>query len=243
MGKILDSDKVKADNGQCTQVPISWAQYLFPGTPWTQLLEPLGSNGGAKDWAGKSTTHFKWIANDVSDINQLPLQGDIMVFGATPTKGYSDQFKNPYGHTGVCDTATVTGFTLVQQNAPNYGESVNDSSYPWKLIPCLGWFRATGQPANTAPLPSKATPPPAAPTNSINVGRNLHLPKTIKAWDVYNVDGPYDVAHHIAVLDPAKYGGLSYVIEKDLGNGIYEIKTQDFGQVAIWTKNTVATIS
>ena len=242
LGQILDSDQVPADKGQCSQVPVSWAEYLFPGVKWSDLLPAVGSDAGVDQWAGKNTKYFTWIANDTNDVNQLPMQGDIMVFGATPAKGYASQFKNPYGHTGVCDTASPTGYTIVQQNAPNFGESVNDSSYPWKLNPCLGWFRAVNQPANVAPQPSPSTPV-TQPANSINVGRTLNLPKSVSQWHVYNVAGPYDLAHATHILDPAQYGGLSYVIQKDLGNGIYAIDTQDFGQVAIWTKDTVATIS
>ncbi|MGH7238165.1 MAG: hypothetical protein ACREGF_06540 [Candidatus Saccharimonadales bacterium] len=243
MGQILAVDGVPADKGQCSQVPVSWAMAVFPGVAWSALLPEVGSNGGVDEWAGKSTKYFTWIENNHADVNQLPLQGDIMVFGATPAKGYSNTFSNPDGHTGVCDSATPTGYTIVQQNAPNFGESVNDSSYPWKLNPCLGWFRAVNQPANVTPLPSPSTPAAPAPSNSINVGKNLNLPKTITQWHVYNVAGPYDLAHATHILDPAKYGGLSYVIQKDLGNGIYAINTQDFGQVAIYTKDTVATIS
>lgn len=245
LGQVLDTDKVKADAGQCSQVPISWAEYLNPGVAWSDMLPAVGSDAGVDQWAGKSSKYFTWIENNTSDVNQLPLQGDILVFGATPAKGYSNQFKNPYGHTGVCDSASPTGYTLVQQNAPNFGESVNDSSYVWKLNPCLGWFRPANQPANTAPLPSAATPSvqTSVPQNSINVGRTLNLPKSISSWHVYNPDGPYDLAHATHVLDPAEYGGLSYVIQADKGNGIYVIDTQMFGPQAIWTANTVATIT
>lgn len=238
LGKVLDTDHIASDNGACSQVPLSWAGVLYPSVKWQNLLPEVGSNGGVDEWAGKSTEYFTWIANDHNDINQLPLQGDIMVFGPTPAIGYSDTFANQYGHAGVCDSASSSGFTLVQQNAPNYGESVNDSSYSWHVIPCLGWFRASSA---QAPV---STPIPTS--TSINVGKTLTLPAdngTDTAWRVYNVAGPYDKAHNIAVLDPAKFGGEKFTILQDLGNGIYVIDTQDFGRVAIWTTGTDATIS
>lgn len=239
LGQVLDTDKVAADKGQCSQVPISWAETVFPGISRADLLPSAGS-GGVDQWAGKSTKYFTWIENNHADVNQLPLQGDILVFGATPAKGFTSAFKNPDGHTGVCDTASSTGYTLVQQNAPNYGESVNDSSYPWKLNPCLGWFRAANQPAGAVPAPANPVP---VPSNSVNVGRTLHLPASITTWHVYNPNGPYDTAHATHTLDPAKFGGLSYVIVADKGNGVYLVNTKDFGEVAIWTEGTVATIS
>jgi hypothetical protein len=240
LGQHLDSDGVAQDAGQCSQVPISWAETIFPGTPWSDSLPAVGSDKGVNAWAGKSTQHFTWIENNHSDINQLPLPGDIMVFDATPAKGYGSTVKNPYGHTGVCKSASISGYTLIQQNAPSLGQGVNDTSYAWSFRPCLGWFRAD---AAAQPAPNPAPAPAAAPVMSNNVGRTLHLPKSISSWHVYNPDGPYDIPHATHVLDPAMYGGLDYPIVGDKGNGVYLIDTQMFGRVAICTSGTVATIS
>ncbi|MGH7239941.1 MAG: hypothetical protein ACREHG_07730 [Candidatus Saccharimonadales bacterium] len=92
LGKVLDSDNVPQDKGQCSQVPVSWAEYLNPGIKWSDMLTPVT---GVREWAGKSTKYFTWVENNTEDINQLPLQGDIMVFDATPKKGFSDQYNNP----------------------------------------------------------------------------------------------------------------------------------------------------
>lgn len=243
LGQVLDTDHVISDKGQCSQVPLSWAEALYPGVTWTKLLPAIGSNAGVDEWAGESTGYFTWIANNHADVNQLPMQGDIMVFGPTPESGYSDTFKNPYGHAGVCDSASVSGYTLVQQNAPNFGEAVNDTSYGWHVRPCLGWFRAINQVVN-APNPA-----PIPPVSSINVGKTLTLPRTNAdgtadtIWHTYNTTGPYDYAHATHILDPAEFGGLQYKILADKGNGVFVIQTQDFGQVAVWTHGTNATIS
>lgn len=222
LGKVLDTDGVKADADQCTQVPLSWAMALNPGMKWTSLLNPVAA---AKDWAGESTKYFTWIANNKADINQLPLQGDIMVFGATPAKGSTDTFNNPNGHAGVCDSASQTGYTLVQQNAPAPGEAVNDTSYPWDFRPCLGWLRPVN---HNAPVPA-----PTPPVASSNVGKTLTYPATATYIPVFNVEGPYDYDHHTHGLDPKLFNeALSYPIKRDLGNGFFIITTQDFGDVA-----------
>lgn len=235
LGKVLDSDHVAADNGQCTQVVISWGEQIYPGVAWQDLFPPVKA---AKDMFNNyNKKYWLQIPNNRNDVNQLPLQGDILIFDKTPSQGYANQYDNPYGHAAVCDSASPTGYTIVQQNAPMPGEAVNDSSYAWKLNPCLGWLRPLNQPANVTPQPS-----PTPPQASSNVGKTLYLPKTIAQWHVYNVDGPYDLAHATHILNPAMFGGLSYKIVQDKGNGIYIIDTQDFGPVAIWTAGTVATI-
>jgi hypothetical protein len=227
-------------DGQCVSLVVnnvnSWTAKLFPGITWTDYISSVKTANQLMQ-AGNSK-YFLTIVNDHADVNQLPLQGDIMVFDSTPSKGYSDTVQNSAGHCGVCDSASASGYTLMQQNAPAIGQHVNDSSYAWNYRPCLGWLRPINQLAVTS-----------APVASANVGKTLTLPKLNAnqtpdtVWHVYNVAGPYDLAHATHVLDPALYGGLKYVIQADMGNGIYVIDTQDYGQVAIWTEATNAVIS
>lgn len=236
LGQHLDTDGLPEDKNQCTQVPLSWALALFPGHKWTDLLESVKT---AKDWAGKSTKYFQWIANNHADVNQLPMQGDVMVFGPTPDKGYTDHFANPDGHAGVCDSASPTGYTLVQQNTPAPGEGVNDTSYPWNFRPCLGWLRPVNAVQHSAPVPV-----PTPPTVSTNVGKTIVFPADDTYIPTYNVGGPYDLPHHTHGLDPKLFKhSLSYTIEADLGNGLYKIHTQDFGDVVVCITGTGGTIS
>lgn len=230
LNQVLDVDGIKADEGECSQVPISWAQYLHPGVARAELLPQAGTGNGVDNWAGHSTKYFTWIANNPSDANQLPMRGAIIVFGATPAKGYSMTFKNPGGHTGVIKSASVSGYTIIEQNEP-LGSGVHDGSYPWTLRPCLGWFVPVNQQA-AAPNPAPA--PEAAPVVSPNVGKQLNFPASVKSWWVYAAGGPYDGAHHTGVLMPAKYGGYSKPILRDLGNGLYLIHTDSYGDVAVW---------
>lgn len=242
---------VTGDIGECSQVPISWAMFLYPGVKWQDLFPPVNS---AKQMFDKfNDKYFLKIVNNHVDVNQLPMPGDIMVFDATPAKGYSNTYQNPNGHTGVCVSASPSGYTLLQQNSPasnvydakgkliKPGSGCNDTSFPWKYRPCLGWLR----PRNLAPT----IPVPPTPVTSGNVGKTIHLPaknadgSPDNSWHLYHEDGPYDYPHAIAVLNPAQFGGLDYQILADKGNGIYAIQTQMFGRGAIWTMNTNATIS
>lgn len=227
------------DPGECSQVPLDWGMALYPDIAWSELFPPVAN---AKDMFSKyNGKYFQKIVNDHKDVNQLPMPGDIMIFDATPAKGYSNTFPNPSGHAGVCISASPSGYTLLQQNAPASGAPCNDTSYPWSFRPCLGWLRAL----NLAPT----IPVPPTPVTSGNVGRTIHLPaknadgSPDNSWHLYHEDGPYDYPHSIAVLNPAQYGGLDYQILADKGNGIYVIQSQMFGRGAIWTMNTNATIS
>lgn len=233
LGKVLDTDNVAKDAGQCSQVPISWAEYCFPGIVHTKLLPAANGNGGVDTWADRGTAYFTWIANNPSDRNQLPLPGDVIVFGATPAKGFTMTYENPYGHAAVVKAASVSGYTIVEQNEP-VGSGVHDGSYPWSLRPALGWFRPNLPMAVTAPAtPSPAPVAAAAPVMSPNVGKTLVFPASVKSWWTYNPGGPYDDAHHAHVLSPSKFGGISEPITADLGNGIYVISTSSYGLQAI----------
>lgn len=149
LGKVLNIDG--SDPGQCTQVALSWAQSIYPGIVWDALVPAVPE--AREMFTNVATHYFTAIPNDHNDPNQLPLQGDIMVFDATPQAGYEDSYGNPDGHTGVCDGATSSGYSLVQQNAPYFGSPVNVTSYPWHFRPCLGWLR----PVASAPQPEYYT--------------------------------------------------------------------------------------
>lgn len=76
-----------------------------------------------------------------------------------------------------------------------------------------------------------------APTTSNGVvGKKLTLlaknsaGQSITSWRVYNIN----TGALVAYLNPAQYGGITYTIEADLGNGWYKITTSMFGQVKIY---------
>lgn len=82
----------------------------------------------------------------------------------------------------------------------------------------------------------------SSPTGG-NTGKTLTLSANNTPFHVYNPDGPYAPADAKGELNPAKFGGLSYTIVADKGNGIYVIDTEDFGQGAIYTDGSNVTIS
>jgi hypothetical protein len=217
LGVGIDVDH--AYGNQCVDVILSWAQACFPGVSWPTLFPPVGS---AKQlFNDANANYFVKIANDVNDANQVPQAGDIMVFDATPKSGYTNQYYNPDGHTGVCDGANGSGYNLIQQDGSNPSGKTFESFTAWKYRPTIGWLR----PKTGAVGP---TPAPAG-------GKTLFLPASVQKWRVYNVRGPWTVGNEIAFLWPSKFPpGLSYEIQATLAPNIYQIQTQDFGIVAIY---------
>lgn len=127
-------------DGQCVPLVNAYAQKLFPKENWSVTL---GNVKSAKQlFKSANAKYFQKIENNHSDPNQLPKQGDIMVFDETPHAGATNTFKNPDGHTGVCDSASSSGYRLLQQNAPSNGAPANVTNYPWNFRYCIGWLRA-----------------------------------------------------------------------------------------------------
>lgn len=230
MGQRLNPDGVKADLGQCSQVDISYGEALFPGVPWYQLFPPTPN---AKDFGNvHNGTYFTWIVNDHNNPNQLPEQGDIGVFDATPQTGYTNTFNNLSGHTGVFDSASPSGYTLTQENAPVSGEGVNITEYAWHFRPCLGWLHPN--------LPNIPSPVPTPPNVSL-IGKILYL-HPVSVWHVYKVGSQPILSNTIGYLVPKNYNhgpsgepGLTYPI---LGVSKYPntvtIKTDTYGMVDIY---------
>lgn len=224
-------------DGQCVSMVVNnsraYIEFLFPGVSWPNIIAPVV---GAKDMAGKSNSYLQWIENDHNDPNQLPQNGDIMVFDETPKAGYTNPYANPYGHTGVCESADASGYVLLQQNSPNSGSPVNATKTAWKYRPCLGWYR---------PLTAGGTPSPTPAPE----GKKITLPKTTGPWHLYAVGGPYNpndprFANGKNLLRPdLLHQDLTYAIDNNRGNGIYTITSQDYGQGDIWTNGSDVVIS
>ena len=140
LGKVIG-------DGQCVALIVNnsnaYTEFLWPGVTWTNIFAPVPS---AKDlFTDANPKYFQAIANNHNDPNQVPLQGDVMVFGPTPAPGFSNTFNNPDGHAGICDSASSAGYALLQQNSPSSGSPVNVKQYPWKFRPCIGWLRPVAQ--------------------------------------------------------------------------------------------------
>ena len=75
--------------------------------------------------------------------------------------------------------------------------------------------------------------PPAAPTPPPSNDRYLNLASNEPSWRVYPIGSACSVGNEVGKLAPSQFGGLSYKIIKDYGNGICEIQTESFGKVQI----------
>lgn len=223
-------NKVIGD-GQCVALVVNnsnaYIEYLYPGVNWTTIILPVS---GAREMAGRGNSYLQWIANDHNNPNQVPAQGDIMIFDYTPHAGYTNPTNNPYGHTGICESANSSGYTLLQQNSPAKGNPVNAKFFPWNFRPCMGWYHPTGH-ATPAPAPQ----PPAT-------GHTVFLPPTTGPWHLYPEGGPYTYVAAKALLYPSNFEGLTYNILVDRGGGIYTIQTQMFGRGDLYTKGSAVTV-
>lgn len=210
LGQPLDIDRAYGD--QCVDVVLDWGEALFPGVAWSTLFPPVPA---AKQlFESHNDKYFEAITNNHNDSNQLPEQGDIMVFDGRP--GYED------GHTGVCDSASPEGYTLVMQDGSNPIGTTFLQFRPWAYRSCIGWLRARDQvPVGTTPSQSSDS--------------KLFLPSSVLKWRVYRVAGPWTPGHEIAFLWPSAFPpGLTYDIQSKLAANMYQIKTENFGVVAIY---------
>jgi hypothetical protein len=208
--------------------PQAWAEVLYPSVVWTNIFAPVV--GARQLFSDANPAYFTPIANDHNNPSQIPQQGDIMVFDATPHVGYTNTFVNPYGHTGLCDSADASGYNLLQQNAPASGAPVNVTHYAWNVRPCIGWLRPV---VHSAPAP---VPTPVAQ-------HNVYLPPSSGLWHLYPANGPYVYSSAKGILAPANYGGLTYKIVADRGNGILNINTIMYGNGDIYTKGSNVVIT
>jgi hypothetical protein len=150
-GKYLTVQGITNPYGvECVTLDWAYANFLFPGVSIKQSI----TTGNANTlFADANPVQFTKVLNNRNDPNQIPPQGAIIVFGATPAEGYSSTFKNVNGHTGIVDSATTKGVYILQQNAPAIGEGVNVEFFNWNYMPCIGWL---------IPITSAPTPPPSS---------------------------------------------------------------------------------
>jgi hypothetical protein len=216
LGKVIG-------DSQCVALvvnnPQAYVEALYPGVNWETIIPPVED---AKDLTANAA-YFETIINDHNNPNQLPAQGDIMVFGATPAPGYSNEFNNPEGHCGICDNAFPNGYELLQQNSPSSGSPVNVSLYGWKFRPCEKWFHPVSSPA-----------PAPAPT-----GQTITLPKTTGPWHLYAPGFAGNMAHVLGLIEPeVLHEDLTYAIIASLGNGVYRIQSEDYGIGDLFTNGS-----
>lgn len=257
--KVLNLAKVDppqvVGDGQCVSLVVnndqSYTSALFPDAVWEDVMSPVAS---ALELADKSNRYLTWVENNHADVNQLPSQGDIMVFGATPAEGYTNTFANAAGHCGVCDSSSSSAYCLLQQNAPASGASPNITNYPWNFRPCLGWYTINPQDAPDTAADTSETPEVGTidlPANEARASLTLHIDQDNTPFSLYPADGPY-VPKNVkimpngqpAIIVPAAFeGGITYENVTYKGDGVYVVDTQDFGVGAIWTTGSKITVT
>lgn len=224
LGRSLDIDG--AAGAQCVDVPKSWAEALYPGVSWRQSV----GYGDAKEvFANASTEYFDKITNDHSNANQVPQQGDIVVFAPAPESGYQSAYLNPYGHCAVVDSATPNGLVLIQQDGSTGQTVVQIKSRAWRYTRCIGWLHPRA-------IPSVPAPTPAA--------QSVYLPSSVYRWRIYDPNAVPTVGNEKNFIYPSQFPpGLTYDILAWLDSGkTVKIQTQMFGIVKIWVDNTDAVI-
>lgn len=211
MGRRIDYDRVYGF--QCVDLILEYVYENFG--------LPSGVWGNAIDYWNRPSPALlsKFTLLATKDCKQ----GDIVVL-----YGLSG---NPYGHIGICDSQSPTVVNILEQNGNGSGTGTGGDA-----------VRVRGIPKNRiAGILRPKTPP--APVNNTPSGRSIvHLPGTVQSWRAYRPGSGLrpNTSDQVAVLAPARYGGLDYQIVAWVGDYAVVIDTQMFGRVVIWTKGTEA---
>lgn len=137
--------------------------------------------------------------------------------------------------------------TLKQGQSINYDQVYEGNGYRWLAYDSnngrryLPYRPINGTSEQWGTFGSQTTNVATKPATT--KAKTLYLPKSATSWRIYKQNGPYTVGNEVGKLAPSKFGGLSYEIKGEKGNGVYLIDTKDFGRVAIYAgKDTSATI-
>jgi hypothetical protein len=225
-----------AFGAQCVDVDLSWGLACFPGVGWPTLFPPVG---GAKDMYEKYNPNY-WtrVENDHNNPSQVPPQGAVAIFAASPEPGYTSVYSNPDGHTGVVDHTDANFIYLVQQDGSTGQAVTRLSPRPWRYTKLKGWL---------VPKTSVSTPPPLPipPSGGKDprIGKVLYL-HPVLSWRIYRVGEKPAGINAIGFLRPSAYDsglpapknrGLTYTI---VGVSQYPntvtIRTNTYGLVDIY---------
>jgi hypothetical protein len=220
LGHVIDYDHVF--KYQCVDLIL---QYIY---------ECYGVNGGvwgnAIDyWVKTGNNGFN--QNLLNKFDKIPTneahQGDIVVLNGLPG--------NPDGHIGIAtgNIDSISVEILEQNGATGSGDGQGGNAIRVRHI---GRDRIAGLLRPKVPV---STP---AQTPVVPSGDHVFLPASISSWAIYTVGSQLrkGTADQVGTLSPARFGGLTYKIQSWIGNYAVVINTQDFGQVALWVKDTVA---
>lgn len=122
-----------------------------------------------------------------------------------------------------------------------------DHSDPYAYLAQWGISKAqfAADVANGIGSSNEVNPDPIQPpVTTPSTGKTLNLPGTSTSWRIYGLNSSPVAGNEVGFLNPSLFGGLSYSILADRGNGVYEINTRDFGRVQIYgAASTGATVT
>lgn len=197
IGKAMNPDQ--AYGLQCVDVTDHYAEAIFPGVPWQTSV---GGVNGAKDLLRVANRNY-WevINNEPGNPNQLPAQGDVLVWGGTSY--------NPYGHTAVADKVHGGGSWVLQQNSNGLAnQAVHRSYVPYYGIgtgALTGWLRPRGD-----RMPGDAAPSvPGA--KLLTVTANVAIVRTSPRVEAGNVAPAYPAG----ITKGNKVAAVGYVAGQD----------------------------
>jgi hypothetical protein len=135
LGKLFDFDKVAGP--QCADVAKAYVQEVH-GKIWRAFEGYPNINGGVINAFLNYPNCFiyeedyKLVENNASDANQIPKQGDIIIWGDYELTG-------PEGHIAVVDSANKQGFVSIDQNW-NDGRGLQTKLVHHNYRGILGWL-------------------------------------------------------------------------------------------------------
>jgi hypothetical protein len=130
VGRAINPDN--AYGLQCVDVADDYANAIFPGVGWAQSI---GGVGGAREFTGRNNKYVRWIANVPGNLTNIPVRGDIIIFGGTAI--------NPYGHVAVVLSANAHTATVIQEDG-YLQVPAHVATLPYDgpgTGPCTGWMR------------------------------------------------------------------------------------------------------
>ncbi len=162
------------------------------------------------NWVGNTETLFKEKGHLFEEINRSQIQrGDIFI------SGYEGMSAGKFGHTGIVYDSN----RIIHCNYADNGISITGISN--RTGSPVRWFRIKDS-GNSKVLKQE--------TNQVVI-----LPKSVKSWRVYPIEGPYQIGSEIGTLEPSKFDGLIYTVDEWLIEGsVASIQTESFGRVAIY---------
>ncbi|WWO59061.1 putative endolysin [Listeria phage 20422-1] len=211
---------------------------------------PITLDSGSKT-SDKGIKSHKWVADKLGGTTHQDPYAYLSSWGISKAQFASDLAKVSGG--GNTGTAPAKPSTLAPKpstpstNLDKLGlvDYMNakkmDSSYSnrAKLAKQYGIANYSGTASQNTTLLSKikgGAPKPStpAPKPSTSTAKKIYFPPNKGNWSVYPTNKAPVKANAIGAINPTKFGGLTYTIQKDRGNGVYEIQTDQFGRVQVY---------